>query len=140
MEDLVKKLSEFIGFPIELHVEESKEKTVTDLWRDEEDKKRKKVRVVISPKKNEDVDEEIEKEGFKKKVEKVKEVFHEWKHLNMNTLLFNKVVDVPVVLVPKFIDGVDVPVIMQRRGVSHTVKVPQTHFIAGVSGHSCCST
>ena len=73
-------------------------------------------------------------------MEKVKEVFHEWKHLNMNTLLFNKVVDVPVVLVPQFIDGMDVPVIMQRRGVSHTVKVPQTHFIAGVSGHSCCST
>ena len=47
----MKKLSEFIGFPIELHVEESKEKAVTDLWRDDEDKKRKKVRVVISPKK-----------------------------------------------------------------------------------------
>ena len=28
--DLVKKLSEFIGFPFEFHVEKSKEKEVTD--------------------------------------------------------------------------------------------------------------
>ena len=47
--DLVKKLLEFIGFPIELHVELLKEKDVTDLEEDEEDKKLKKVRLVMSP-------------------------------------------------------------------------------------------
>ena len=57
---------------------------------------------------------------------------------------FDKVVDVPVVLcegVPQvlFIDGYDVPVIMQRRHVA-TVKVPQIQFIAGVSGHSSLAT
>merc|ERR1711943_12557 len=37
--DLVKKHSEFIGFPIELYVEKSKEKEVTDSEEDEEEKK-----------------------------------------------------------------------------------------------------
>ena len=32
MKDLVKKHSEFIGFPIELYVEKSKEKEVTEAW------------------------------------------------------------------------------------------------------------
>ena len=32
LKDLVKKHSEFIGFPIELYVEKSKEKEVTDAW------------------------------------------------------------------------------------------------------------
>ena len=35
--DLVKKLSEFIGFPIEFHVEKSKEKEVTDSGKKEDD-------------------------------------------------------------------------------------------------------
>ena len=47
--DLVKKLLEFIGFPIEVHVELLKEKEVTDLEEDEEDRKLKKVRLVMSP-------------------------------------------------------------------------------------------
>ena len=46
----------------------------------------------------------------------------------------DKVVDVFFV---QFIDGMDVPVIMERRvGVSPTVEVPQIQFIARVSGHS----
>merc|ERR1712146_486683 len=39
LKDLVKKHSEFIGFPIELYVEKSKEKEVTDSEEDEEEKK-----------------------------------------------------------------------------------------------------
>ena len=35
--DLVVKLSEFIGFPIEFHVEKSKEKEVTDSGKNEDD-------------------------------------------------------------------------------------------------------
>merc|ERR1711885_62695 len=56
LKDLVKKHSEFIGFPIELYVEKSKEKEVTDSEEEEEEKK--------------------------KKTKKVKEVSHEWEELN----------------------------------------------------------
>merc|ERR1712223_231330 len=65
LKDLVKKHSEFIGFPIELYVEKSKEKEVTDS-------------------EDEEVDEEKEKEAKKKKTKKVKEVSHEWEQLNKN--------------------------------------------------------
>merc|ERR1711861_110122 len=68
LKDLVKKHSEFIGFPIELYVEKSKEKEVTDS--------------------DEDVDEEKEKEAKKKKTKKVKEVSHEWEQLNKNKPLW----------------------------------------------------
>merc|ERR1719183_2327160 len=39
LKDLVKKHSEFIGFPIELYVEKSKEKEVTDSENEEDEKK-----------------------------------------------------------------------------------------------------
>merc|ERR1711933_263176 len=67
LKDLVKKHSEFIGFPIELYVEKSKEKEVTD---------------------SEEDDEEKEKEAKKKKTKKVKEVSHEWEQLNRNKPLW----------------------------------------------------
>merc|ERR1712134_137346 len=69
LKDLVKKHSEFIGFPIELYVEKSKEKEVTDSEDEEEDKKE-------------------EKEAKKKKTKKVKEVSHEWEQLNKNKPLW----------------------------------------------------
>merc|ERR1712060_196771 len=71
LKDLVKKHSEFIGFPIELYVEKSKEKEVTDSEEEEEKK-----------------DEEKEKEAKKKKTKKVKEVSHEWEQLNKNKPLW----------------------------------------------------
>merc|ERR1712182_179624 len=61
LKDLVKKHSEFIGFPIELYVEKSKEKEVTDSEEEEEEKK---------------------------KAKKVKEVSHEWEQLNKNKPLW----------------------------------------------------
>merc|ERR1719502_1300058 len=65
LKDLVKKHSEFIGFPIKLQVEKTTEKEV------EEDEDGPKI---------EDVEEE---EGEKKKkTKKIKEVTHEWDHLN----------------------------------------------------------
>merc|ERR1712110_915914 len=73
LKDLVKKHSEFIGFPIELYVEKSKEKEVTDSEDDDDEKK---------------VDEEKEKEAKKKKTKKVKEVSHEWEQLNKNKPLW----------------------------------------------------
>merc|ERR1712174_109005 len=68
LKDLVKKHSEFIGFPIELYVEKSKEKEVTDSEEEEEEKK--------------------DKETKKKKTKKVKEVSHEWEQLNKNKPLW----------------------------------------------------
>merc|ERR1712160_76939 len=56
IKDLVKTHSEFIGFPIKLYTEKTTEKEVTD-----------------------DDDEEAKKE---KKTKKIKEVSHEWEHLN----------------------------------------------------------
>merc|ERR1712003_467900 len=65
LKDLVKKHSEFIGFPIELYVEKSKEREVTDSEEEEEEKKDDEPTI-------EEVDEEKEKEEKKKKTKKVK--------------------------------------------------------------------
>merc|ERR1711968_110734 len=86
LKDLVKKHSEFIGFPIELYVEKSKEKEVTDSEEDEEEKKDEQ-KEGDEPK-IEEVDEEKEKEEKKKKTKKVKEVSHEWEQLNKNKPLW----------------------------------------------------
>jgi len=73
LKDLVKKHSEFIGFPIKLYVEKTEEKEVTDDEEDEEEADDDKPKV-------EDVTEE---EGDKaKKTKKIKEVSHDWNHLN----------------------------------------------------------
>merc|ERR1712185_713199 len=86
LKDLVKKHSEFIGFPIELYVEKSKEKEVTDS--DEEEEAEKKDDAEDDAPKIEEVDEEKEKEEKKKKTKKVKEVSHEWEQLNKNKPLW----------------------------------------------------
>jgi len=70
LKDLVKKHSEFIGFPIELYVEKSKEKEVTDS-EDEEEKKDDEGKDSDEPK-IEEVDEEKERRKRKKKPRKSK--------------------------------------------------------------------
>merc|ERR1712084_112895 len=77
LKDLVKTHSEFIGFPIELYVEKSKEKEVTDSEEEEEEGKKDEGKEGDEPQ-IEEVDEEKEKEEKKKKTKKVKEVSHEW--------------------------------------------------------------
>merc|ERR1739848_608416 len=78
LQDLVKKHSEFIGFPIELYVEKSKEKEVTDSDEDEEEEGKEKEEEKDGDElKIEEVDEEKEKEAKKKTTKKVKEVSHE---------------------------------------------------------------
>ena len=71
LKDLMEKHSEFIGFPIELYVEKSKEKGVADSD-DEEEEKKQEGKDGDEPK-IEEVDEEKEKEEKKKKTKKVKE-------------------------------------------------------------------
>merc|ERR1711981_577880 len=76
LKDLVKKHSEFVGFPIKLYVEKTQEKEVTD---DDDDDEEAGDEDDDAPK-VEDVDEaETKKE---KKTKKIKEVTHEWDHLN----------------------------------------------------------
>merc|ERR1719486_953351 len=85
LKDLVKKHSEFIAFPIELYVEKSSEKEVTDS-EDEEEAKKEEGEDGDEPK-IEEVDE-AEKEEKKKKTKKVKEVTHDWEQLNKNKPLW----------------------------------------------------
>merc|ERR1712134_117952 len=73
VKDLIKKHSEFIGFPIKLYTEKTTEKEVTDDDDDDEDDDDKP--------KVEEVDDEDEAKK-EKKTKKIKEVSHEWEHLN----------------------------------------------------------
>merc|ERR1719410_3383493 len=80
IKDLVKTHSEFIGFPIRLYTEKTTEKEVTE----EEDEDKPLV---------EEVDEEEAKK--EKKTKKIKEVSHEWEHLNsMKPIWMRKADDV----------------------------------------------
>merc|ERR1712023_331463 len=77
LKDLVKKHSEFIGFPIELWVEKTEEKEVTD---DEDDDDDDDEDGDDKPKVEEVNDDEEEKK--EKKTKKIKEVKHEWETMN----------------------------------------------------------
>jgi molecular chaperone HtpG len=74
LKELVKKHSEFIGFPIKLYVEKETEKEVTDDEEEEEPKEGEEPKVT-------DVDDEEDKDK-KKKTKKVKQVSKSWSHLN----------------------------------------------------------
>ena len=76
LKDLVKKHSEFIGFPIKLHVEKETEKEVTDDEEEEEEAEKEGDEPKVT-----DVDDD---EGKKKekKTKKVKQVTKSWSHLN----------------------------------------------------------
>jgi len=88
VKDLIKKHSEFIGFPIKLYTEKTTEKEVTDDEDEDEeegDDDKPKVEEV-------DDEEEAKKE---KKTKKIKEVSHEWEHLNnMKPIWMRKADDV----------------------------------------------
>merc|ERR1712012_1419172 len=75
IKDLVKKHSEFIGFPVKLYTEKTTEKEVTDDEDDEDEDEDDEDKPKI-----EEVDEDEAKK--EKKTKKIKEVSHEWEHLN----------------------------------------------------------
>merc|ERR1719333_1128066 len=80
LKDLVKKHSEFIGFPIKLYVEKTTEKEVEDDDDDEEEEDKKDGDDDDDGPKIEDVTEEDGKK--EKKMKKIKEVTHDWEELN----------------------------------------------------------
>jgi len=82
LKDLVKKHSEFIGFPIELLVEKSTDKEVTESDDEEEKKTEEKKEGEEEPKKEEGEEPKIEEDAVEKKKDKkkkkIKEVSHEY--------------------------------------------------------------
>jgi molecular chaperone HtpG len=82
LRELVKKHSEFIGFPIRLYVEKEESKEVTD---DEEEKKEEDETPKVEELEAEDVDEEKEKQ---KKTKTVKSISKTWQPLNEQKALW----------------------------------------------------
>merc|ERR1740130_1483442 len=89
LKDLIKKHSEFIGFPIELMVEKTTDKEVTDDDDEDEDKEKEK-KEEDEKKDDEDAEKkddeepkiEDDKKPKEKKTKKIKEVTHEYELLN----------------------------------------------------------
>ncbi len=78
LKDLIKKHSEFIGFPIELLCEKSQDKEVTES--DDEDEKKEEDKKEDEKKEDDPKIEDDKKKEKKKK--KIKEVTHEYEQLN----------------------------------------------------------
>jgi len=84
LKELIKKHSEFIGFPIELQIEKTKEKEVTESDEDEKKEDEKKDDEKKDDEKKDD-EPKVEEEGEnkdKKKKKKIKEVSHEFEQIN----------------------------------------------------------
>jgi len=93
IKDIVKKHSQFIGYPISLHVEKEREKEVSDDEEEEEEKKEGEAAEEDSDKpKIEDLDEESES-ADKKKTKKIKEKYIDQEELNKTKPLWTRNAD-----------------------------------------------
>ena len=86
LKDLIKKHSEFIDFPIKLYVEKTTEKEVTD---DDDEQDADNADDDDDKPVVEDVNDDESKETTKK-TKKIKEVTHEWDHLNLHKPIWTK--------------------------------------------------
>merc|ERR1712206_73817 len=86
LKDLIKKHSEFISFPIELNVEKTTEKEISDDEDEGEEKKDEEKKEGEEEKKDDEneIKEEKEEEKKEKKKKTVKEVSHEFEQVNKN--------------------------------------------------------
>ena len=101
---MIKKHSEFISFPIEIYVEKTTEKEITDDEEDteeaekkdeekkesEEDKKEDEEKKEGEEDKKDDLEIKEEKEEKKKKTKKIKEVSHEFEKVNKTQPIWMK--------------------------------------------------
>merc|ERR1711862_282234 len=84
IKDLIKKHSEFISFPIEVHCEKTTEKEISDDEDEEEKKEDEEKKEGEEEKKDEEGEIKEEKEVKEKKKKTVKEVSHEFEQVNKN--------------------------------------------------------
>jgi len=82
VKDLIKKHSEFISFPIEVHCEKTTEKEISD--DEDEEEKKDEEKKEGEEKKDEEGEIKEEKEPKEKKKKTVKEVTHEFEQVNKN--------------------------------------------------------
>merc|ERR1712146_248096 len=82
LKDLIKKHSEFIGFPIELMVEKTTDKEVTDSDDEEDEKKDDEKKEDDEKKDDDEPDIKDDEKPKEKKKKKIKEVTHEYEILN----------------------------------------------------------
>merc|ERR1711935_1157196 len=84
IKDLIKKHSEFISFPIELNVEKTTEKEISDEDDEEEKKEEDKKEEEKKEGEESEIKEEKEEDVKEKKKKTVKEVSHEFEQVNKN--------------------------------------------------------
>ncbi|XP_075700363.1 heat shock protein HSP 90-alpha-like [Rhinoderma darwinii] len=90
IKDVVKKHSQFIGYPITLYVEKQREKEISDNEAEEEITENKNVENNDEKPKIEDVGSDEEEDGKKKRTKKIKEKYVDQEELNKTKPLWTR--------------------------------------------------
>lgn len=90
IKDIIKKHSQFIGYPISLHVEKEREKEIEDDEEEEEEETKEDKPEDDDKPKVEDLDDEAEGEESKKKKKTIKEKYIELEELNKTKPLWTR--------------------------------------------------